>query len=933
MGNRPAAAADAASAPQFSDRVELISDPSKKGTIIPQPQNQGGASNDGITRRVHWDSGEIESIGENLIQPEGGTRLASGSASGSGSASASASASVPAPLQRSPSAGEMAMAGSPPLVSANVQQFINAGLGSSMDIVCQLESAADVFLHDFKPGDSRTSLKRPRGGKVRAYDILEKLGTLLTFGGHTLKASKLLSEGYHAAEGLFDCEMIGALHQRGTPPCAWDGTLDDLPEAPGYMFEDGRAYTAPNPKEASNEDRIQIVRLFLLDQLRGGREAHCIIDAHDASLMRGVISSLSEEERRRIHVVVNGIAKIGGDSASVGDSVWSNRGDIGLGVPIPYSPPAGDIEGQPNAFGRVVYRRTPGGLLMCILIHGVADTAENWFTYQFDPSNSTPGVNEISKVLAFANGDLGNADEFVELLNGYNLPWNVYVEALRKSRIIYPEDTPENRVLRQNYVIKLMTVLKPQGDSCYTVTAQTHTLQQPTVVFTGDQRLFFNCCKNNVSCVYVSPSANRYCYYRRTGGAEMGGGGLGLYNLFQEAADGISQGFLSFFKRSREDIRRQQEESDELKQRYSNLEGQVLSLEGYAASLKQGILEKINDIVAAPAREREMMRSQKNELERKRDPVVAKLAEIRAELALLRAEASAKGVVLSGGGGGGEKEDLDWIIDKHVRIVDAMSVYAANNLERLIDSSSSSALETLPDVLFHVMPIVTSSITIGIKDENGNYIDNPYIRMMVVDIFETLLQPCLDSREDTNMLVESFMWGSGYYLDEPIVDVVKSIMRGENAIETILRADFNGIDVISAHENAFKFMRPVPAVAAAVAAEAVEKAVSSKRAKPYSTPERLKKPVSAPMTEGSPEPGTETETEPEMGTGTRTAPASPVAVEPPPMKRFNLGFNFSDALDGGTRRQQRRRRRRQTRKKAERLGGLQATFEIVPHQP
>jgi hypothetical protein len=255
-----------------------------------------------------------------------------------------------------------------------------------------------------------------------------------------------------------------------------------------------------------------------------------------------------------------------------------------------------------------------------------------------------------------------------------------------------------------------------------------------------------------------------------------------------------------------------------------------------------------------------------------------------------------------------------------------MTDYVINNLKILTDTDA--ALNTIPDVFFYVVPLVVfTPEAFGIKNELGEYVDNPHIRMMVLELFETLIEPCFefkDDAEEINKFVGYFFEDSGYYIDEPIVNVVKRIMTGEDVKkEETIHSEFNGIDIISAHDNAFKLIRP-PLPESSSASEPV---AGKKRGRPDvfvpSTPLR------APGDRGGPPHPLASMLTPAMpSTFSIEERSPPSTIRRPDEEEISGGGSASSAT---RRRQRRRQQKKLLTRKAQKIGGLRATFEIVPH--
>ena len=238
------------------------------------------------------------------------------------------------------------------------------------------------------------------------------------------------------------------------------------------------------------------------------------------------------------------------------------------------------------------------------------------------------------------------------------------------------------------------------------------------------------------------------------------------------------------------------------------------------------------------------------------------------------------------------------MVQKFQRIIDVMQDYSVKITTKLLNSESSDILRFfVPKTTFEEEGTESEDIYAesNTVDEDGFYIDNPTFRLPFQSLFFQIIQkwhPELDEK-----YIDIFMINNGYLKDEPIVIVVKKILHTEEDVEI---TDEIVNDAISKVAAVFK-----PKIA-----EGDGEPPSPKR-------RRTESPPSTPIT--------------------ASADAS--------MLPFSEGYSemSSPSFTGGdsSSRQKQTRRRRQRQKKklrtrklrVSRLGGLEATFEIVPHRP
>ena len=260
----------------------------------------------------------------------------------------------------------------------------------------------------------------------------------------------------------------------------------------------------------------------------------------------------------------------------------------------------------------------------------------------------------------------------------------------------------------------------------------------------------------------------------------------------------------------------------------------------------------------------------------------------------------------SKGGANIESKNIKKIIESIINLFDSYSRNNANYLFKKFDDKDIR-------VIRHVFPLntflddvdegkVESKPDIEIYDEKGNYVDNPNIRVLPTQIFRLVS----DVVDDINMKIDDetirerirlFFEYNGYYRGEPIVEIVEDIL--------VVGAEVPNIDDIS--EDAIRYIEN----------EIIPQPTESKEMDetPPTTPSRTESPPSTPL----------------------TVTADDASMLPFSEERYAMPTPDFTGGDSSSRQNQTRRRRQQKKKlrtrKVSRLGGLEATFEIVPYQP
>ena len=957
------------------------------------------------------------------------------------------SAASAAPRRLAPSAasqglyrrGSVVPAGVPPLLSRGegrrsdrtrpgtikhvLNQVDSGGINSA--VVSRIESLADTILHDFKLNGVSSTIRSGRRSPFHATDSIGRLGELSV---GTAPPAYLncgvrgLAGGFCPDEDILDRQMIALLHQRGVRLASpWNGTVTNVTAEAFPVMQHGQIYSIEiddGPLRRGRDEAIRMARVerryqtaaneassrfdewrsqrispFLRHLVRNGAEDVAIVsDAHRGGVFSEALKQLSPAQLARIHHLENSIGGRGADSAALtraGTKLWRSVSEVGENVS--YSPAgaaAATIRGQSTIFGEVAYSlQDPEGVTVHILANQpgiVPGNPAHVFSVSFTSTTRCIGIFEITILLALNSGFIRDEEEALSrtYLNDKTSVLDIYRRVQDFAESIYPADDPDREDKIKNLINCILTCLKPQGDSSHLISARTH-IGMRTAVLTGDRRLFWNCAKNDVTAMYIGRTTFRF--YQGPDGIRGGPrqGVAGMYDRFmgfmREGLNRVAQAV----GRDHETI-----EKRERRERAIQSARHMIYLTRVAYHIANDNLKTELERLRPGMRPTAYTAS----LEEKKREATADL-----QLALNNYKRLTGSYFRGGKRGGGPGDDEDklednedtqlekenWFIEMYSQIVYAMSYYLINNIAQL----QRYSVDRIPDVFFYVLPFVEFPPTLfGFKDEVGYYVNNPYIRMPVLDIAKALLRPCFENigdEEETNRCIDSFFEGCGYYVDEPIVDVVKRIVRGDIIEDGEIENDeFNGIAFIYEQDNAFREWRPAavrrvslappalgrtisdasslvrsgPPMSAAppppppvlgrtvsdgsslvrggppmLAASALpaSKAVSSsmmlvanpktssyastgKRSGPYETPERLKG-------YKSPDDGGE----PSVAAPLLATPA------PPAIKRTTW-----TAHAGGTRRQQRRQqqklRTQKQQKKASTLGGLQATFEIIP---
>jgi hypothetical protein len=526
------------------------------------------------------------------------------------------------------------------------------------------------------------------------------------------------------------------------------------------------------------------------------------------------------------------------------------------------------------------------------------------FEYDFGRTEADhiPGVDEITQLLSHV--EYGSS--FAPLTTS-STALLAAIDRFADSQRVPPRELTQIR-------IAIIACLKPQADESRTLAAREllRTGKRP-VVFTGDLRAFYSCAKKNITTIFVS--STKCLYYKRK---EDGGFMAIVRNITQtvvmsRAGQAVLRLFRMDAKSKKEYLEKKSKAlkiNDEIKTIRRAIDKKERELAEARLTLKKHEDEPVGSASYArlrPSAARDLAREiadaekviedKKREIEKKE----AKIIELIGKK------------LMAGGGDDDTEEDLS--VQLHVQIVRVMSAYLLNNLTRLL---SENIHETMPDVAIHIVPLftivpddktITDYVNPNILDRSGNsYVNNFEFRMPILELFDEVIDPCMEGG-DINECVDTFMKYAGYFLDEPIVDVLKRVMQGEVVSDgEIDDPAFNGIDVISRHETMFKFMRPPPLPP------------QIRRAGPAE--------FNRVFMQG-------------LDLGPMKPTLHPQFSVSDPRKSNNALTSVVDmstitSSAGGSRRRQRRRQRQKklrTQKKASRLGGLRATFEIVPHQP
>lgn len=817
MGNKPAAAA---SAPQIANRVELISDPSKKGTIIPQPQNQGGASNNGNTIRVRWDSGEIESIGENLIQPV-------------------ASAEPLSPEVRHRTSASASFLTSPGGSYTTCVGLINDGHIRTADDLAKMESITDCMNHD---------LRGRAGGPL--HGIRVPIGDTAKF-----KLGGGMLSGVAGGAEHSDMPIVQSLHSRGIHLCHWSGF--DQPAETAASFEAGGMYTGSDV--GPNLDR------YLADAVSEG-PVSCLYDTCNMHAVRDAIG--------RNSVLAPRLVQVTGDASTAGADRGGSRRGTGTGPQKPYVFPIDGLHQGGNGFVEGIdYTLTAEGRIrLSIRLHLYPEP----FVHEFGRTalDHIPGIGDITQILSHLDGaappPLDQASR--DLLTAIDT---------FAGRV----GVPATKLTEVKKII--IACLKPQADESRTMTAKDLIEKgNRPVVFTGDLRAFYSCAKKNITAIFVSSTKCLY-YKRKEGGVAMqipphNFGRQGRVLFSRTAVDSMSK------KEYLEKRSQAAELNNEIKKARRIIDQRERDIDEWESELAKDKTARIDSYKRLDPETRRKLQAyidSANEVIRKKeDEIEEKEAQIFSLI----------GKKFMGGG----DEELH-PVQRHVQIVRVMSAYLLNNLTKLL---SENIDETMPDVFIYIVPLftivpdgqtITDYVNPGILDRSGSgYINNFELRMPILELFDELIDPCAEGG-DVNECVDTFMNYAGYFPDEPVVGVLKRVMQGEVVSDAeIDDPAFNGIDVISRHETLFNFMRP-PLIESS-SADSIE-ALAGKKGASMLTP--------------------------------------PPSNEIKDLRRRRLtrqrNITGGGSSSTATRRRQRQRQRQQ---KAERLGGLQATFEIVPHQ-
>ena len=820
------------------DRVELKSNHLKKGRIIPQPQNQGGASSSGNTVKVQWDSGEIDDIGEKLIQPDGtfiGRILTAAPAAAPAPAPASAAAAVPLSPEGRRGASAVAALTSPGGSYTRCVDLINGGHIRTADDLAKMETITDCMNHD---------LRGPAGGPL--HGIRVPIGDTAKF-----KLGGGMLSGVAGGAEHSDMPIVQALHARGIHLCPWSGFDQPVDTAPS--FEAGGMYTGSDV--ARNLDR------YLADAVSEG-PVLCLYDTCNMQAVREAVARNAELPSRLVQVTL--------DPASLGaDRGGSTRG-TGTGTQEPYVFPIDGLHQDGNGFVEGIdYTVTAAGRIrLSIRLHGYPEP----FVHEFGRSvvDHIPSVGDITQILSHLDGatppPLDQASK--DLLTAID-------------RFAARVGVPTTNLTEVKKII--IACLKPQADESRTMTAKDLIEKgNRPVVFTGDLRAFYSCAKKNITAIFVSSTKCLY-YKRKEGRWDM----PMLLNL------GRRRGEL-FTRTARTRLDTSKKEYLEKRSKAAELDNEIKKARRIIDKNERDIVEWESDLVkdAEASIDSYDRLSPRTRSKLNADIAAAKEVIRKKEGEIEEKEAQIFSLIGKKFMGGGDGEELP--VQRHIQIVRVMSAYLLNNLTKLL---SENIDETMPDVFIHIVPLftivpdgqtITDYVNPGILEEGNGYINNFELRMPILELFDVLIDPCTEGG-DINECVDTFMEYAGYFLDEPVVGVLKRVMQGEVVSDgEIEDPAFNGIDVISRHETLFTFMRP-------------------------------------------------------PGSKNRATTLTP-SKEIENLRRRRLVINTTTRrnISGGgaasstTRRQQRKlqtQKKSKSKSKAAKLGGLQVTFEIVPHRP
>jgi len=826
----------------------------REGTVTTQPSNAGGAGGAYEPVWILWDGASEKTRYSDV--PSSIQIIPSARESGSPVRSIRAAAGIP---PRTPRGSETSVLG-----------LINAGHIRTADDLARMESVTDCLNHDF----------RGRAG-VPMYDMRLPIGT-----GTLRTGSDLLSAVAGGAERS-DMSLVQYLHARGTHLCPWSGF--DVPTNTVASFEDGVMYTGN--EVGANLD------LYLRDAVSRGAIS-CLYDSCNMQAVRDAVGRNDGLRELLLQVV--------GDAASLGADRGGSIKGMGSETQQVFEFPMGGLHQRGIGFVEGIDYTVSGGRIHLSITQHERATP---FEYEFGRTEADhiPSVEEITQLLSHVNG-AGPSD-----LSPSSRALLGAIDRFAVSQGVQSRELTQIR-------IAIIACLKPQADESRTLAAREllRTGKRP-VVFTGDLRAFYSCAKKNITAIFVS--STKCLYYKRK---EDGGFMALVRNITQTVV--MSRAGQAVLRLFRMDAKSKKE--------YLEKKSKALKINDEIKTIRRAIDKK----------ERELAEARLTMKKHEDEPVgSASYARLRPSAArdLAREIADAEKVIedkkreiekkeakiieligkklMAGGGDDDTEEELS--VQLHVQIVRVMAAYLLNNLTRLL---SENIHETMPDVVIHIVPLftivpddktITDYVNPNILDRSGNsYVNNFEFRMPILEVFDQVINPCMEGG-DINECVDTFMKYAGYFLDEPVVGVLKRVMQGEVVSDAEIEDPaFNGIDVISSHETMFKFMRPPVA--------------GKKRGRPDdfvpSTPLR------APGDRGeAPHPLAGMLT-PEMpSTFSIEERSPPSTIRRPDEEEISGGGSASSA----TRRRQRRRQQKKlrTQKKASRLGGLRATFEIVPH--
>ena len=640
-----------------------------------------------------------------------------------------------------------------------------------------------------------------------------------------------------------DMPIVQSLHARGIHLCHWSGF--DHPAETAASFEAGGMYTGSDV--GPNLDR------YLADAVSEG-PVSCLYDTCNMNAVRDAIA--------RNPALAPRLVQVTGDPSTVGADRGGSRRGTGTGTQEPYVFPIDGLHQGGNGFVEGIdYTLTSEGRIrLSIRLHGYPEP----FVHEFGRTvlDHIPGIGDITQILSHLDGaappPLDQASR--DLLTAIDT---------FAGRV----GVPATKLTEVKKII--IACLKPQADESRTMTAKDLIEKgNRPVVFTGDLRAFYSCAKKNITAVFVSSTKCLY-YKRKEGGVPMqipphNFGRRGRVLFSRTAVDSISK---KEYLEKRSQAAELNNDIKKARRIIDKSERDIYEWESELAKDKPARIDSYKRLNPETRRKLQADIDAANEVIRKKE------AEIEEKEAQIFSLIGKKFM-----GGGDDGENLP--VKRHIQIVRVMSAYLLNNLTKLLRENID---ETMPDVFIYIVPLftivpdgqtITDYVNPTILDRSGNYINNFELRMPILELFDELIDPCAEGG-DVNECVDTFMEYAGYFLDEPVVGVLKRVMQGEVVSDAeIDDPAFNGIDVISKHETLFTFMRPP---------------VANKK----------------------------------RGRSVRT-PLAPSMIE----RQHQPEISAGGAVFSTTRRRQRRRMQKnlQTRK-AERLGGLRATFEIVPHQP